>query len=184
MDDINIGQKIVEYRKMKDLSIRDLAKLAEVTPSLLSQIERGLANPSINTLKNIAKVLEVPLFTFFTTPVNTKEVVVRADRRKKMMLPESEDIIYELLSPDLNGAIEFAIMKLTPGSKSSEGLMEHDGEEVAFILEGKVKIYLEDTVIDLNTGDSVRITRGMKHKWENTYDKDSSVVFAITPPTF
>ena len=46
MSDINIGEKIAQYRKRKGLSIRELAKLANVTPSLLSQIERGLANPS------------------------------------------------------------------------------------------------------------------------------------------
>ena len=50
MSDINIGEKITQYRKSKGLSIRELAKLADVTPSLLSQIERGLANPSVNSL--------------------------------------------------------------------------------------------------------------------------------------
>ena len=38
MSDINIGEKITQYRKSKGLSIRELAKLANVTPSLLSQI--------------------------------------------------------------------------------------------------------------------------------------------------
>ncbi|HAU5039126.1 TPA: helix-turn-helix transcriptional regulator, partial [Clostridioides difficile] len=42
MNDLNLGEKIAEVRKKQNLSIRDLAKLADVTPSLLSQIERGL----------------------------------------------------------------------------------------------------------------------------------------------
>ena len=54
MSDLNIGEKIAQYRKSKDLSIRELAKMADVTPSLLSQIERGLANPSLSTLKRLA----------------------------------------------------------------------------------------------------------------------------------
>lgn len=184
MDDINIGEKILEYRKAKNLTIRDLAKLADVTPSLLSQIERGLANPSLNTLKTIAKSLGVPLFTFFSTPVKTKELVIRADKRKKMILPDSENVIYELLSPDLNGSIEFALMKLTPHSHSSKELMEHEGEEAAFVLEGKIKLYLDDNITILNNGDSVRIPGGTKHKWENPYDVDTSIIFAITPPSF
>ena len=184
MDDINIGEKILQYRKIKNLSIRDLAKLAGVTSSLLSQIERGLANPSLNTLKTIAKTLEVPLFTFFVAPVNTKELVIRSDKRKKMMFPDSESAVYELLSPDLSGSIEFALMKLAPLSHSSRELMEHEGEEAAFVLEGKIKLYLEDEVIILNLGDSVRIPGGTKHKWENPYDKNTSIVFAVTPPSF
>ncbi|WP_411682238.1 helix-turn-helix domain-containing protein [Clostridium thailandense] len=184
MDEINIGGKILQYRKMKNLSIRDLAKLTDVTPSLLSQIERGLANPSLNTLKTIAKALEVPLFTFFVTPVNTKELVIRSDKRKKMMLPDSESVVYELLSPDLSGSIEFALMRLVPLSHSSKELMEHEGEEAAFVLEGKIKLYLGDDIIILNMGDSVRIPRGTKHKWENPYDTNTSIVFAVTPPSF
>jgi len=184
MDDINIGEKISEYRKIKNLSIRDLAKLTDVTPSLLSQIERGLANPSLNTLKTIGKALEVPLFTFFTTSANTKELVVKADKRKKMILPGRENILYELLSPDLSGSIEFALMELVPNSDSADELLEHEGEEVAFVQEGKVKLYLDDNSIVLDTGDSVRIPRGVRHKWENPHDTNARVIFAITPPSF
>lgn len=184
MDDINIGEKILEYRKAKKFTIRDLAKLTDVTPSLLSQIERGLANPSLNTLKTIAKALRVPLFIFFVTPADTKELVIRSGKRKKMMLPDSENIVYELLSPDLNGSIEFALMKLKPNSHSSKELMEHEGEEAAFVLDGKIKLYLNNNTTILNKGDSVRIPRGTKHKWENPYDIDTSIIFAITPPSF
>jgi len=184
MDDINVGEKIAEYRKAKKLTIKDLAQMTGVTPSLLSQIERGLANPSLNTLNTIAKVLEVPLFSFFTSAANTKELVVKADKRKKMILPERENILYELLSPDLNGSIEMALMELTPRSDSSEQLLEHDGEEVAFVMEGKVNLMLESSILSLDTGDSIRIPRGTKHKWINDYEKDVKVIFAVTPPSF
>lgn len=184
MDDINVGEKISEYRKAKKLNIKDLALLAGVTPSLLSQIERGLANPSLNTINAIAKVLDVPLFSFFTTSTNNRELVVKADKRKKMILPERDNILYELLSPDLNGSIELALMKLTPSSDSSEELLEHEGEEVAFVLEGKINLLLDNSVIPLETGDSVRIPNGMRHKWMNDYSEDAKVIFAITPPSF
>ena len=62
MSDINIGEKISLIRKKQNLSIRDLAKLAEVTPSLLSQIERGLANPSVNSLKSILDIKKNSIF--------------------------------------------------------------------------------------------------------------------------
>ncbi len=184
MQDVNIGKKILEYRKSKNLSIRELAKLAQVTPSLLSQIERGLANPSINTLKIISKSLDVPVFTFFMASVDTNDLVVRGDKRKKMIFPESNNFTYELLSPNLKGSIEFALMKLTSDSHSSENLMSHEGEEAAFVIKGKVDLHLEDEVITLKQGDSVRIVPHMKHKWENSYDEDTDVIFAITPPSF
>ena len=79
MDDINIGEKILDYRKAKNMNIKELAAKSGVTSSMLSQIERGLANPSINSLKNIAKALEIPIFNFFVSQVDTASLVVRAD---------------------------------------------------------------------------------------------------------
>ncbi|MDO7204427.1 helix-turn-helix transcriptional regulator [Paraclostridium bifermentans] len=72
MSEVNIGEKISQIRKSKDLSVRDLSKLCGVTASMLSQIERGIANPSVNSLKSIASALNVPLFTFFTSEVSKK----------------------------------------------------------------------------------------------------------------
>ena len=46
MNDINVGEKIAEYRKAKGLSSRELATLVNITPSMLSQIEKGSANKS------------------------------------------------------------------------------------------------------------------------------------------
>ena len=110
MSDINIGEKITQYRKSKGLSIRELAKLADVTPSLLSQIERGLANPSVNSLKAIANALSTPLFTFFTSEVVKEDLIVRGNNRKKVILPGEDNVIYEMLTPGLGDNLEFAIM--------------------------------------------------------------------------
>ena len=54
MEEINLGAKVQEFRNMRQYSLRELAARAELTPSMLSQIENNSANPSINTLKSIA----------------------------------------------------------------------------------------------------------------------------------
>ena len=65
LEELNLGKMIQSIRGEKGLSIRKVATLAGITPSMLSQIENKQANPSINTLRAIAQVLEVPLYTFF-----------------------------------------------------------------------------------------------------------------------
>ena len=65
MEEINIGAKIQEFRKNRGMSLRELAANVSLSPSMLSQVENGSVNPSINTLKNIAEALQVPLFKFF-----------------------------------------------------------------------------------------------------------------------
>lgn len=184
MDDINIGEKILEYRKQKSFSIKELSEKSGVTSSMLSQIERGHANPSINSLKAVAKALEVPIFNFFVSPVDTNTLVVRSDQRKKMILPDNDAFVYELLSPNTNGSIGMMLMTLAPGTSSSTTLMDHPGEEEAYVKRGQVELYLRDHVIVLNEGDSVRILPNMGHRWHNPFQVETEVIFAVTPPLF
>lgn len=184
MNNINIGSKIKEFRVGKGLSMKELGEAAGVSSSLLSQIEKGSANPSINTIKNIADVLETPLFLFFKEEDPKDSFIVRADERRAMLSSEGDETSYELLTPDLWGNIEFMILTLQPGSQSSEERREHKGEEVAYILEGSVDLHLEGDKFSLDTGDSSRIKSYMKHRWENTSSSVAKIIFAINPPCF
>lgn len=179
MSDLNIGEKIAQYRKSKDLSIRELAKMAEVTPSLLSQIERGLANPSVNSLKSIANALNAPLFIFFTSEVIKEDLIVRGNNRKKVILPGAENVIYEMLVSGVNDNLEFAIMNLSPKSSSCTDYIHHNGYEIAYVLEGEVTLHLDDEKFELRKEDSVKIPVGMKHRWENNSDLESKIIFAV-----
>ncbi|MED3282433.1 helix-turn-helix transcriptional regulator, partial [Bacillus thuringiensis] len=84
MNNINVGQKIMAFRKDAGLTSKRLAELADITPSMLSQIEKGITNPSLQTLKLISVALNIPLFNFFLEDTNTEELVVRANQRKKI----------------------------------------------------------------------------------------------------
>lgn len=185
MVDINIGKKISDIRKKQKLTIKDLSEITKVTSSMLSQLERGLANPSINTLKAIAQALNVPLFTFFLEEEQQERLIVRPSDRKKIILPSEglEPIIYELLSPDLNGDIELALMTLTPKSHTSKENFKHIGEEVAYVSKGQLILYLEEKEIHLSTGDSVKIPPNLLHRWNNPYNEDAVVIWAVTPPS-
>lgn len=182
-ESVELGQRIAAARTNKNLSLRQLAERINVTPSLLSQIERGLANPSLNTLRMIAVSLDIPLFSLFTEPANVNKLITRADNRKKIIFPHS-NWEYTLLSPDLSGAIEMILMTIPPKSQSSEISLSHTGEEIAYVLSGTVILYLEDSVETLEKGDSVKIPSGLRHLWRNDSDSNAEVIFAVTPPNF
>lgn len=184
MNNINIGSKIKEFRLSKKFSLKALAEATGVSSSLLSQIEKGSANPSINTIKNIADVLDTPLFLFFKKEAPSDSFIVRKRERRSMSFSKGEGASYELLTPDLSGNIEFMILNLQPGTESSAKRREHKGEEVAYILEGSATLFLEGEKFTLLQGDSARINSRMKHKWKNEGNKDVKIVFAINPPCF
>lgn len=181
MENIDIGKKIEKQRKEKDLTSKELAKMADITPSMLSQIERGSANPSIHTLKVLAKALDVPTFSFLLEETNTDDLIVRSHKRKKMII---DNLSYELLSPDFTGNLATAIMTVPPNTSSSENVLEHKGEELAFVLDGTITLYLNEEEYTLETGDSVKIPAYLKHKWVNHFGKNAIVLFSVTPPIF
>lgn len=180
---LQIGQKIKYYRTIKKLTIKELAANAQITTSMLSQIERGQANPSLNTIRLLSVALDEPIFRFFVDEqdMSVRDEIVRADKRRQII---EESVQYELLTPDTNGALEMMQMKVVPGRYSNELLMAHIGEEVAFVTSGPIQLLLENETCTLNTGDSVRIKSSIKHRWYNPGEKDALVVFAITPPSF
>lgn len=56
---VTIGDNIRKYRKMKNLTQKELGDLVGISNTYLSDIEIGRTNPSIKTLKRIAKGLEI-----------------------------------------------------------------------------------------------------------------------------
>jgi transcriptional regulator with XRE-family HTH domain len=182
MAEINIGKKLQTFRAEKGMSIRELAQASGVTASMLSQIERGLANPSIKTLKDISETLNVPLYLFFKEEEET-EIVVRKDKRRTMGKPEEQDTVYSLLTPGSMGNIEFCIMELHEGAESAK-MVSHIGEEVAYVLDGPIEVYVDENHYVLETGDSIRIAPQSLHKWANHSEKAAKIIFAISPPSF
>lgn len=166
---LQIGQRIKDCRIAKGLTVKDLAAQAQITSSMLSQIERGQAN------------LAEPMFRFFMDEVNVRNEVVRAGERRHIIEHGTE---YELLAPDTNGLLEMLELTLAPGSRSCDQLLSHTGEEIALVQRGSIELILEDDTCLLHTGDSVRIKSGLKHCWHNPGQNVCVLVFAVSPPDF
>ncbi len=185
MDELNLGKKLQMFRTARGMSIRELAAATGITPSMLSQIEHEQVNPSINSLRIIAKELGIPLYRFFQEDA-LKEPVVRSNRRKTIgRVEQADDVFFELLTPNTTGNIEFCMMTIPPMQDSFANSHCHVGEEVAYMMEGdSVDLIIEDTVYTLQKGDSVRIEPFSNHVWKNHTSKTVKVIFAINPPSF
>lgn len=183
-----LGKKIRNIRIEKGLSLKQLAEEMKVSSSLLSQIERGLANPSLTTLRSISQKLEVPMFSLFEDEKNKDTKIVRKKERIQIKNGKSNsdklELGYDLLTPNLKGAIQMCEMHLGPHQISSEKLNKHNAEEVAVCTKGSIELNLKDEVFLLNKGDSVVIEKNTPHFWENPTNKSCTIIFAMTPPIF
>ena len=99
-----LGKNIKNFRISQNLSLKKLAEKVDVSPSMLSQIESGKANPSLNTLKLISKHLKVPMFTLFIEEDVDRPILVKKSDRIHIT-NKGEDskykLSYDLLSPCL-----------------------------------------------------------------------------------
>ncbi len=189
--EFNIGQKVKSLREAKKMSTKELAKQANISAGMISQLERGSTQGSVETLRKIAKVLDTTLASLFEnrddTNINSSFEalhVVRRDKRRKISFP---DTLYkcEMLTPDLQGDIEFVLVELEP-NRTTDEILPHTkgGEECDFVLSGTIEIQIDEKKYILNEGDSIRFDPKIPHKIENRSNKKASYISAITPPSF
>ncbi|MGH0052132.1 MAG: helix-turn-helix domain-containing protein [Sphaerochaetaceae bacterium] len=181
-----IGSRIRELRKDRKINLVDMAEKVDLSPSYLSQIERGLINPSLASLRKVARELNVPIYEFLKDE-DEKGILIKKDKRIKLELPDT-DIVYEFLTPTKlrNGVpnLEIIYMKLKPHSWSSEEKSFHHADECIFVLEGEVKVFLGNIEYHLMEGDSLYIMADSVHQLYNPTDRIVVVLSSISPPIF
>src|SRR5437762_13705247 len=80
--EIDLGARIRALRLARGATLRQLASKAGVTESFLSQVERGVASPSIASVQRIARALDHSIAELFAEDEPAGRVVRAADRRR------------------------------------------------------------------------------------------------------
>lgn len=176
------GEKIRAKRMERKQTLKGLADATGLTQGFLSQVERGLTEPSITSLRRISHALEVPIF-YFLMHEEKANPVVRRNERKVLKFPDSH-LTFELLSPDLNRSLEMMMARLEPGAYTCEEPLTHPGEENIVVIQGKMKIQVGDDIYHLAEGDSIYYFSSIPHKIWSTGQDDLVFISAITPPAF
>lgn len=179
---MEFGTKIRRLRQGQSISIEQLSEMTKLSTGLISQVERNITGPSVTTLWKIAKALNVSINYFFDEYEGT-DCVVRKDKRKKIVLPDSK-VTYELLSPNLRGKIEHLLVEIEPGEYNTKGLICHEGEECGYIIKGTLKVKLGNKEYILEEGDSICFDSNIPHRYINVGNQKVISVWAMTPPSF
>lgn len=177
-----IGTKIREIRESKGFSIKHLSEETNLSSSFISQVERNQVTPSIASLREIARVLRVPVF-YLLLDDHTKGEVVRKGSRRKIIMPDSQ-IVFELLSPDLNRKMEIILVTLGKGECTFEHLFAHEGEEAAYCMQGVAEVTLGLEKHILYAGDSIYFKCDIPHRFLNVGEEEIKILCCVTPPSF
>lgn len=180
----HIGAMLRKLRAERSLTVEALASAAGISTGLISQLERGIGNPSFSTLFKLAYTLEVPLGTFLTDPGGpTDRKVVRKHERTRLALA-GEGLTYELLTPDLQRDLQVLLTRMPPGFDGAGNPFRHPGEECQHVLSGRIEIFVGDDMYELSTGDSITYDSGLPHWYRNPDTEWAEFIGAVTPPSF
>ena len=175
---MSIGREIRKARKRKGLTLKDLATRCELSISFLSQAERDICSISIASLRAICDALEVPVESFLRTPIKDFDPQKGEPRIAGIESADSR-IRFSILSSSLHErTIEGLLVEVPP--HYTHPLISHDGEELGYILEGNIVLYVEDDKRILRPGDSFHIISSARHAISNPNDSIAKFLWVVT----
>ncbi len=177
-----LGETLRHARRERGMTVEALAAAAGVSTGSISQLERGQGNPAFLTLRRLAEALGLPVVHFVQGPPTTG-MVVRASERKRLHLPDT-DLVYELLTPSLQGRLEVLRTSIPPGWSNESKPFVHEGEECVHLLSGRLEVVVGTGCFGLGEGDSITYDATRPHWYRNVADSTALILGAVTPPSF
>ncbi len=179
-----LGTDLRALRRSRGTTLADLAAQIDRSVGWLSQVERGLSDPSIDDLRRLAGAFGVSIGFFFQNddaPEDERGHVVRAANRRTLGDPVA-GLAEEMLSPDLGGAFEMLRSTFAPGAELAEA-QTRDTEEAGYVISGTLDLWIGERLFTLTPGDSFRFA-GEPYRWRNPGTEEAVVIWTITPPVY
>jgi transcriptional regulator with XRE-family HTH domain len=145
------------------MSLRELARLSGLSPSFVSQLERGLARPRITTLHRVARVLGTSAQALLSTGPLEPYSLVRYSEKRDIGIDGTDDtngIVRSLMRGDRAlAALEFR------GAPQEHGqYYDHPGEEMNLVIQGQIEVDLDGELLVLSAGDCLSYDGRIPHR--------------------
>lgn len=184
-----IGKKLRQRRKVKRLSLREVAAKANVSIGLLSQIERGISCPSLKSLLQVSEALEMPISWLFSNNEGGdnqphEPYVVRRSQRRRMDLGAG-GMTKDILSPDEINEIQLMRFVIHQGGKSGDSPAQHPtGAKCGTVLSGCLGLEIDGQEHIIQKDDSFAFRARSQYRFWAVGDADCEVIWATTPALY
>lgn len=178
-----LGADLRALRKARGLTLAALSEALGKSVGWLSQVERGLSEPSVSDLRDLAALLDVSVSSLFRTasaPGEEGRIVRKTARRP--IGSRAAGLVEELLSPDLTDDFEVVHSVFEPGAELAE-VVTRETQELGYILSGDMTLWIGGSEYHLHPGDSFRI-RAEPYRWQNPHSVPCAALWVISPPVY
>ncbi|PPA71607.1 helix-turn-helix domain-containing protein [Jeotgalibacillus proteolyticus] len=160
-----VGLTLRRIRKEREISLQELTELTEVSKLTLGKIERGEANPSLTIIWRIANGLNIPISSLL---VERRAVQISRSNEGTKVLSADESLALEPMFADSGYAsLETHRAFLKPESEYRAGAHQSGVVEYVTVMEGHVKIKVDNEVYRLNEYDSIQFNADQEHCYIN-----------------
>lgn len=175
----SIGAHIRELRQQRGITLAELSNRAKISIGSLSQLERGLASPTVRTLFTIGEALGISPALLIDPNIAVDQgsrYVVRADRGK--VLINTEGLRKLLVSSSEVDKVKAYHMVIEPNGSSGPDFYHHGGEETGYVVSGGFELHIGEEAITLREGDCFSFASHLPHRFTNPGAVDA-VVFWV-----
>ncbi|HQS01196.1 MULTISPECIES: cupin domain-containing protein [unclassified Polaromonas] len=186
-DHMAIGARLRHARLVKGLLIKDLAERVGVSVSLISKYENDKLLPPLTVLHKLVSQLETNIGALFDSNWSGVGYIARSGSRPRISAAgegDSVGVTLERIIPSGMGHLLQGNIHIVAPGGGSMGPMSHEGDEVGYVLEGRLELSIDGTTHDLGPGDSFAFASHLAHTYRNPGGNVTRVLWINTPPTF
>ena len=173
-----IGKRLMNLRKNKKLTLKNLANETGLATRYISQVEKGEVIPPVAVLLQLSRALEID------SSILLKEEKARSQKKSTDDYQRrTEDYTYETLTPEARHKHLRAFKVFIDPQKEHKKIgYQHEGEEFVYVLSGSVEITVGDHVNKLKKGNSLHFNSGIPHKLRNLGKKRTELIVVLYTP--
>jgi transcriptional regulator with XRE-family HTH domain len=185
IDAAAMGARVRAIRQRLGLSSTELALRAGLSVGVISQIERGQANPSLRTLERLRLALDVPLMVLLEGPgsAGAEPAFVRRRHARPQLMVGDMGLCKEILSPPDTDGLRFMVVTMPPGAQSVDVLIG-PGQKAGLVLKGQISLTVHDEQVQIAEGDSFQFSSDVKHGFVNNSDQPAEVLWIMVGPSY
>ena len=178
-----LGERLKQWRGSLGLTLGEAAQRIDISKGYLSRIENDLASPSIAVLNRISQTYGAPLAQLLDTGGTARISVVRSSERLALNRDGTEHgYIYELINHGKTDRRTECFVVTLPPADDPPDLFSHEGEELFFVLSGRVRFVYGGTELILHQGDSVYFDSAVEHRGLADGGESAMALAVIVPP--
>lgn len=179
----SVGATLRAARQARSMSLQELAAQAGVSVGMISQIERGRANPSMRVLAALRRALNISFQELFgeagDDPPDTADDPDFVRRAADRPIIDLGSLQKELLTSGGRHNLQIMLLKIEPGGDSGSSTLAYPAEKGGLVLSGEVVLSVNGRQAVLGAGDSFAFDSAQPHSIRNSGTTKAEIIWII-----